>query len=404
MVLSLGRTGLHRRFCSGLLKSLQEVLGIMLKMFHIKYILFLGAVLLTGCSQRKAAAVDTLNRQNGPDNGADRSMSQEMVQIPDKFMKLEGNVTFDTQIDMGKEFPMVLYSASAKKMEHDTIFNRLFEQVQITEEQTLDMDNDDGSKGKAYYYTGNNGEKLSITDSGIRYYTPDSYYILNSFQLKEYDENYNAGQYSPDRDFSFETRTGALKKVMEGLEQLGVHLDNAYGYNSYSLDYQTLKDLEYVIDQDGNKDIANYKPGWSEADNCYYFCIWQEASGLPVAYKYTDIFGYNAPIQVIYSERGFEMIHVDKTFHFTSKETQPLLKPFEQVAASVTKKYNDLLTDSTYTVTKASLCNWAMKNKQNQYEVMPVWVLDITEQSNHTDDSYHINMVIDAQTAKELII
>ena len=172
----------------------------------------------------------------------------------------------------------------------------------------------------------------------------------------------------------------------------------------YSLDYETMKENEKVLDMDGEPDKSAYKPEWSSKDNCYYLCIRQSVNGIPVGYKYADadenINEYNAPIQLLYSSSGIEFLSIDKMFDFSDKNEEVVLADMDKVSVCIAKKYNDILTEAKYSVSKLELHYICVKESETKYTVRPAWVVTMSEIGDDTP----FQMIIDAQTAEEIVL
>ena len=207
-----------------------------------------------------------------------------------------------------------------------------------------------------------------------------------------------------DTDFDFASRDEAKEIILKELDSIGAGLGSDYFINMYSLDYETMKENEEVLDRDGGLDKSAYKPDWSSKDNCYYLCIRQSVNGIPVGYKYADadekINEYNAPIQILYSSSGIEFINIDRMFDFSDKNEEVVLADMDKVSACIAKKYNDILNESKYSVNKLELHYVCVKESEGKYTVRPAWVATMSE----IGGIEQFQMIIDAQTAKELIL
>ena len=61
---------------------------------------------------------------------------------------------------------------------------------------------------------------------------------------------------------------------------------------------------------------------------------------------------------------------------------------FEQIASCVADKFEDLLTETIYDVKRAELIFWVFKDHQGEYTMKPVWIFDIIEQAEGTEQEY----------------
>ena len=207
-----------------------------------------------------------------------------------------------------------------------------------------------------------------------------------------------------DIDFDFASREEAKESILKELDSLGAGLGSEYFLNMYSLDYETMKENEEVLDMDDGIDKSAYKPNWSSKDNCYYLCIRQSVNGIPVGHKYSDVDAdineYNSPIQLLYSSSGIEFLNIDRMFDFYDKNEEVVLADMDKVSACIAKKYNDILNEATYSVNKLELHYICVKESESEYKVYPAWVVTMSEIGDDTP----FQMIIDAQTAKEIIL
>lgn len=373
------------------------------------YITLLLVMSLSGCENR--------NKQNSSQDLPEQNITAETpetetgYQFPAEYVMDEGSVNFDVQILISPEAQtdnLAVKQAAVIKPDNEKIYSGLFEHTEVEDEQIIDFNNDDGSKGTSYNYNGSHGEHLSITDSVFYFRGNLFFYITNSFRLEENEQDSNADLYKRDDNLDFATQESALESIIQELSLLGIHLGSDIEYTCYVLDYQTLMQEESAIDMDGNIASDSYKDSWGKEDDCYYFCIRQTADGLPVTHVYADIFGRvedsNAPIQVIISQNGIEMLTVDRIFDLSNNTKRAELAEFDRIAISIKEKYEELITDSTYTVTSAELYYLSIKEKEGKYEVKPVWVFSITEHVDNLEQIYHLQMIIDAQTGEEIIL
>ena len=285
------------------------------------------------------------------------------------------------------------YEVTVRKFDKEKVKEKLLSNIEVAE--TINYGDEDS-------YQGTKEEYLSVSPTGIYFYKNLYAYVNNAFSLFEDDRN--TEMYMKDIDFDFASRDAAKEIVLKELDSLGAGLGSEFFLNMYSLDYETMKENEKVLDMDGEPDKSAYKPEWSSKDNCYYLCIRQSVNGIPVGYKYADadenINEYNAPIQLLYSSSGIEFLSIDKMFDFSDKNEEVVLTDMDKVSACIAKKYNDILNEAKYSVSKLELHYICVKESETKYTVRPAWVVTMSEIGDDTP----FQMIIDAQTAKELIL
>ena len=243
------------------------------------------------------------------------------------------------------------------------------------------------------------GEMLNVDTSWITYVTKLGMYYGNSVQT-DWQEG-NLEKYAIDTDLEFMTRQQAYENIKDLLEEMGVSVGECE-YTCYALDMETLKQEERPIDSNGNLDKGSMKPEWTKGDEGYYFSIRQKTQGVKEYHPYGEVFAKpspeNAPIQVYYSKNGIERLELEKVFTFTAGEKEMELQSFDTIMETVTKRFNDIITDATYLIKEGELY---YKTPSFGKDAMPVWVFQIEEQAKD-GAVYSINLVIDAQTGKEL--
>ena len=304
---------------------------------------------------------------------------------------------------------LAVYRAKTEKTDYDRIYSAFMADKELKDTQELEVKKEDGSDGISYYHHTVDGGGLSVSELNFRYYTAFSFQVLNSFALEKGESGYNADLYARDKNFTFASCLDARNMVTDQLASVGISLeDGSYQSDCYSLDYQTLQQEESIISMDGSQDTEQYKEGWSEDDDCYYLCFRQMRDGLPISYEYAGVFteynDANAPIQAIVSKNGIEMLSMDRLFtDFEATQTSTLLG-FEEIAGTVTEKFADLLTNSTYDVEQAELVYLCLKKDGGVYEMKPTWVLDIKESVENAGGEYSLQMMVDAQTGEEVVL
>ncbi len=129
----------------------------------------------------------------------------------------------------------------------------------------------------------------------------------------------------------------AYRELSKVLSEIG--LDIAGKYNCYSLDYQTMKENEYVINFQGEEDRDRYKDNWTKDDNGYFFAVHQTLQGCTVQYPLAEVFSQvcdaNAPVQVFYTRNGIVEMQIYDLFTFHQTDEPLVLKSFDEVADTV---------------------------------------------------------------------
>ena len=252
-----------------------------------------------------------------------------------------------------------------------------------------------------YWYEGANHEILTVNDISIGFSTQFSVYVSNAFRLQQGYSDYNADKYRLDKDLEFASRQEAFENIRRALKIMGIRIGDQY--QCYVLEHAVMQSEEAVMDINGNLDPANYKGSWTQDDDSYYFVINQSYGNTPAYHVFYDNFPLaadeNAPVQVLYNQDGIQFLQLEKVFTFTEQEGNYDLKPFEEMAEVIEMKYGMLLDGSTYSVNQAVLYYMENKAGGGQYEVLPVWIFDTTD--NGTGKK--LQDIVDAQTGEEIL-
>lgn len=361
----------------------------------LKCIIPMLMLTMTACASTSDSK-ETLTESSAITNESTDSSSTTQVSgnFPEKLNMDIERVSFDAEViaHSSANKKSKSYEVTVRKFDKEKVKEKLLSNIEVAE--TINYGDEDS-------YQGTKEEYLSVSPTRIYFYKNLYLYVNNAFSLFEDDRN--AESYK-DTDFDFASRDAAKESILKELDSLGAGLGSDYFINMYSLDYETMKENEKVLDMDGEPDKSAYKPEWSSKDNCYYLCIRQSVNGIPVGYKYADadenINEYNAPIQLLYSSSGIEFLSIDKMFDFSDKNEEVVLADIDKVSACIAKKYNDILNEAKYSVSKLELHYICVKESETKYTVRPAWVVTMSEIGDDTP----FQMIIDAQTAEEIVL
>ena len=105
----------------------------------------------------------------------------------------------------------------------------------------------------------------------------------------------------------------------------------------------------------------------------------------------------NAPVQAIYSARGLEELSINYIYDFKNEQNTVALKPFEEIASVVEAKYENLLNDSKYEITRAKLYERVYTGENQKYAEEPIWYFEVVENGNNKTVT-----LVNAETGKEI--
>ena len=184
---------------------------------------------------------------------------------------------------------------------------------------------------------------------------------------------------------------------------------NELGYDTENLSFQTMPlsvdAMKKLRDQELNNGLLEEgktnEP--TSDDEAYFIYAYQENTGIPVfhelmsvAKQMSDDSPDNAPVQAIYSARGLEKISINYIYDFKNEQNTVTLKPFEEIASVVEEKYENLLNDSKYEITRAKLYERIYTGEDQKYAEEPVWYFEVNDGSRKTV------MLVNAETGKEI--
>lgn len=377
--------------------------------FRLVTLISVLTVLLSACN---SGQIENLPPQDTPVQTSNSVQSetpapQTETLFPQKFMKEYDRVIFDAELVTGnQENGYVQTTAILQTVDTAKAYDTFMKDIPLND--TYEFEGENGT-GKSTTYVGEAETVLSVKEASSNCSFSSKKlapYVNAAFRIQEKYDDYNADKYSTSHDLDFASRQTVYNSLLETLENIGLHFDGKH--TAYALDYQTLQNEEYAIDINGNEDTGNYKPEWSQEDDCYYFFMRQNYQGLPVYHVFADIFkeaiDENAPLQIIYSQSGIEYLNIEKLFQFSDDTKAVALADFGQIAQTVADKYNMLLSESTYKVENATLYYMVdVVGVKAPYHVSPVWIMDVEEQDQSGSSIKQEQMVIDGVTAKEVL-
>lgn len=299
--------------------------------------------------------------------------------FPKEYKKTVDNLTFDTAIDVSpKIISGTKVTANLHKMDWDAIKAEMFDGIEVKDEQRREAQDIDGHKSQVIYYTGTGEQSLGLYESGFDFSTPFFGAVFHAFDIER-----NGEKYSTDTQLEFSTTEDAFTDIQEKLKRMGIAIGADPYYVCYSLDYETMKNEEVVLDMFGNDDPAAYKDSWSSEDECYYFSIWQTCNEVVVHSPYSQMINklgnWNAPIQVMYSKNGIEYIAVGRLYQSVHQNDKVELKSFDEIAQAIIDKYTMIISDANYRVESAKMVYYPIESSDQEYTLTPIWIFEINE-------------------------
>ena len=140
----------------------------------------------------------------------------------------------------------------------------------------------------------------------------------------------------------------------------------------------------------GNENLK--ADGWTEDNNAYEIYGWQTYEGLPVfpqimtSLMSRAIENYQkATVTALYNKNGMLTLMANETYFFEHSEDVTAFKPFPEIADALIAKYDYLLNELTYTVTRAKLAVRVYFDESQVYQAEPVWYFEVYDNNSNLE-------------------
>lgn len=174
---------------------------------------------------------------------------------------------------------------------------------------------------------------------------------------------------------------------------------------SYPVNYKTMEKIE-AERCTSEEEQAQKKEEWTQEDDAYVVYGFQTQDDLPVFHQWMSVFqsmAYdnidNAVVSAVYSRRGIEQLRVEYVYYLEDTGETLTLKKFEEIAGTVEAKFENILNESTYEVTRAKLFQMVRLNENQEYAAEPIWYFEVVE-----DGISKSVTLVDAVTGKEIVL
>ncbi len=363
----------------------------------------IGLCVFCGCGGKTETKTEKQLAANAKEK--EKSEAEDTVyqyHFPEEYKKAGEKIEFDTEIvvDSAED---VFYKGKAELESLDgenlktLIYGGDFQGQAHKMDGTDYMGND--TEG-LIWQTKENGT-LFFNNLNSTYMSPLFDHISQAFHLP--DKQYEESWASTTEEFDGFSREEAYEKIRSVLEDCGITVPEEY--ICYTLPYEEMAEREYAEDMYGNEDVEAEKTDWDENDDAYFFVFQSRYCGLPTYHPYVyrmekDILE-NRPLQAVISREGIEYLSVERIFQYKQDKESVELLPFEKIAEVLENQFTRIMGEETYKVKRAELK--AMENLagKKEYEMVPVWVIDM--EINDNGDIRNFQKFFDAATAKEYI-
>lgn len=387
------------------------------------YLVLALGVISTACSPRSTTAPkENEGAVQKGETAQDETVQEEAVQeeavqekvmpegedasayrFPEQYEKVSdsGKISFQCRLELPENltepFCSVVSVHGLFCCDHEKAKALFLEGREIEQEWT-----DPASEGRVIpqFYSFVDGGLLALSE-GINYTSENAKYYsyINVFN----PALTAAFQETPVSFKSAEECIGELKRIME---ELGYSIEN-FAFASFPVNAEVMEDLEEQYIAEELLSSGNRKESWGPEDDAYAIYAYQTCNMIPVFHEFMSVakeLSYDTPdnamVSAIYSARGIESVHIwDHIYNLQEEEGRIALKPFEDIAAVVEEKYENLLKDASYQVVRAKLFERVYRNTEQEYTVEPVWYFEVIENNENM-----LITVVDAETGKEIYI
>ena len=313
-----------------------------------------------------------------------------------------GKVKFDCKIETpdsytGDNVHKYLVSGECYGDE-GSILSRYVEGKEVAEKFSTEAH--DGIPGSDSYNMAD-GAVVNVGGSQFSFSTRNSNYYYNARALdSDYQEEYSKGK----GQVAFATAEEAIEAVRQELSEVGFS-EFEFQLVAYPAKHGTMKKIESEI-YTSEEEQSQKKDEWTQEDDAYVVYGFQTKDNIPIFHQWMTIFRVmaydnidNAPITAIYSSRGIESLMAWPIYYLEDIGETLTLKEFEEIAGIVEAKFENILNESTYEVTRAKLFQMVRLNEKQEYAAEPIWYFEVVE-----DGAIKSVTLVDAVTGNEIVL
>lgn len=197
---------------------------------------------------------------------------------------------------------------------------------------------------------------------------------------------------APKEDFAFGSGDSCTEEVAEILREIEYPVDEVKfdWFSTSGADYEILEQRALEDGVIGNENLK--ADGWTEDNNAYEIYGWQTYEGLPVfpqimtSLMSRAIENYQkATVTALYNKNGMLTLMANETYFFEHSEDVTAFKPFPEIADALIAKYDYLLNELTYTVTRAKLAVRVYFDESQVYQAEPVWYFEVYDNNSNLE-------------------
>lgn len=346
---------------------------------------------------QEAGAASESQAPGQTEESADRSRSGDF--FPESYSFQTEKVKFECALEVPEDFDASNFHIPAVKgcvyPDADAIYANYVEGKTVVEEHHDGSADEDRKRSDAYILE---DETLIGITEGFIYHTPKAGIYQSIGRTSELG--------APKDTFDFAAGQDCVLQAKEELAAIGCPVEE-YRFDWFSTSGEEYAALEQQAVEAGLLDSQNVRAeGWTEADDSYEIYAWQTYEGLQVILwahttsMYRAFENYTkAPVNAIYTREGrVGLSMTEPPYLFEPAEEPSEFRPFSEIADVLVQKYEDMLDEAVYTVTRAKLVLRAYLDESQQPGVEPAWYFEVSD-----GNSVEVAMV-NAVTAKEIYL
>lgn len=319
--------------------------------------------------------------------------------FPETYSEQTEKVKFECHLEVPEDFEISDFHMPIIKgityTDLEKIYAKYVGENIVTEEYHNDPTSEN-EKGDDIYIL-EDGTNVAFT-GGFLYYNPKSTVYRQVVRDNE--------RTAPKDEFGFASGDECVEQVREELKAIGCPVDE-YQFGWFSTSGEDYAILEQRALEDGMLDSQKVKTeGWTEKDNAYEIYGWQSYEGLQVlpqwmttamSRAFEDY--QKAPVSALYTEQGILALALSRPpYIFEASDELLEFLPFSEIADVLIQKYDNLLDEAIYTVTRAKIVLRTYYDEQQQLAAEPVWYFEVT------DGNTAEVMLVHAVTGEEIFL
>jgi len=372
----------------------------MKKKYKNSIMIIILLTVLIGCSQKEndkspAQIKDTATKNTATEN----TTTEDIVVFPDRYNTEMERVKFQCELEIPEGFTGLMqdYHVNEQVYCDSNKFYEMFAPESELKEHHTNPVSEGLPEDNTYIFA--DGTTIASGFQCLYNSINNIYYnqlgVMDSIEI------------SSNEKLSFAEPETCIEDVNEILRQLGYPADDFF-FSWHSLNAQAMEQAEEQLISSGDFPDERRKKGWTSEDDIYVIYAYQKCGTLPVFHEIMSLgrsLAYDtpsgAPVQAVYSVRGLESLLVNNIYAFEKAEKNLHLKNFDEIAKVVEEKFNSILNEADYAVTRAKLYERVYYDEKQNYAVEPTWYFEIIENGNESRTSVTL---VNAVTGKEIYL